>query len=124
LQLLLAENSQFVRSSGAMTTHELKNLVINQCFRIDENGQVSVPKGTGVFSLGVIQILLAIAGLTPPILIILFSNISFGLKLLGIMVYAAPFVLTYWVFITYFLTPYKLTSRAQKLVPKLQIVPT
>lgn len=111
-----------IASTGAMGTNELKNLVINRCFRVDANEQVRVPRGNGVFSLGIVQILLAVVGLTPPILILLVANIAFGLKLLAIMVYAAPFVLTYIAFMRYFLTPYKLIPRAQKLLPRLQIV--
>lgn len=109
-------------SSGAMGAHELKNLVIGRCFRVDANGRVTVPDGKGVFSLGVVKILLAVAGLTTPISILIFSDLDFKFKLLGIMVYAAPLMLAYWIFARYFFSPHRLIPRVQKLLPRLQVV--
>lgn len=109
-----------IASNGAMATHELRNLVVNRCFQVDEKGLVSVPQKKWLFSLGIVQVMLATAGLLPPILIIVFSGLNVGHKMLASLIYLAPYLAALWTFHRYFLTPRKLIPRAQLLLPKLQ----
>lgn len=110
-----------IASDGALATHELQNLVINRCFRVDSNGRVFVPTERWLFALGVLQFVFATVVVVPYLLLVLFSHADIGRQLLGLTVFSVPYLLACWMFNRYFISPYRLIPRAQKLIPRLQL---
>lgn len=109
-------------SKGEFATHELRNLIINRCLRVDQDGRVFVPTERWLFWLGILQFAFATLVLVPYMLLVLLVNADFGQKILGLTVFAAPYWMACWTFRRYFISPYRLIPRAQKQIPKLQIV--
>lgn len=107
---------------GEFATHELRNLIINRCFRVDEHGRVFVPTERWLFSLGVLQFVLATVILVTYMLLALLANAEFGRKLLLLAVFAVLYWLACWAIRRYFISPHRLIPRAQRQIQKLQIV--
>jgi hypothetical protein len=108
-----------IASKGNLASHELQNLVINNCFRVNQEGRVVVPTERWLFSLGVVQFGFATLVTVPYIALILLSNADAGRQLLGLSIFAIPYWLACWNVRRHFISPYRLIPRAQKLLPTL-----
>lgn len=106
---------------GALGTHELRVLVVNRCFRVDANGFVTVPKDWWLIPLGTLNFTLAVLCTVPYMILALLVPADIGLRLLALSVFGTPFAMSCWVLMRYFIDPYRLIPRAQKLMPKVQL---
>ena len=111
-----------IAAGGELSIHELRNLVINRCFRLGPDGRVEVPSEPWLLSLGILQLILATAVLAPYMLLILFSQLDFGRQLFALAIVVAPYWLACWHVRRHFIGPYRLIPKAQELLPKVQPV--
>lgn len=110
-----------IAKTGGLATHELRNLVINRCFRVNDTGRVVVPSERWLFVLGLLQFLFATAVIVPFMALVLLSGANAWYQIIGLTTFAVPYWLACWSFIRHFFSPFRLIPRAQRQIPKLQV---
>lgn len=110
-----------IAKTGSLATHELRNMVINRCFRVDSTGRVSISSERWLFALGLLQFVIATVVIVPFMVLVLLSGANAWHQTLGLVTFAIPYWLACWTFNRHFFSPYRLIPRAQRLIPKLQV---
>ena len=110
-----------IAKTGGLATHELRNLVVNRCFRVNDTGRVVVPSERWLFALGLFQFIFATAVVVPFMVLVLLSGANAWYQIVGLTTFAVPYWLACWSFNRHFFSPFRLIPRAQRLIPKLQV---
>lgn len=110
-----------IAKMGELATHELRNLVVNRCFRVNDIGRVVVPSEHWLFALGLFQFIFATAVVVPFMVLVLLSGANAWYQIVGLTTFTVPYWLACWNIHRHFFSPFRLIPRAQRLIPKLQV---